>query len=340
MNTPPLVQGQAEACAALADKLTSGDRRALARAITLVESTREDDRALADLLLARVLPSTGKAMRIGLSGTPGVGKSTFIETLGTLLCDAGKRLAVLAVDPSSPTSGGSLLGDKTRMERLSRHEHAFVRPQPSSGTLGGTAPHTRDAIILCEAAGFDVVIVETVGVGQSEHAVADLIDTFVLLVAPGGGDELQAVKRGVLELVDVLVVNKADGTRIDEARRTREDYQAGSRLFLAKGLTPGSASAWQVPVLLASAKESTGIGEVYHAIESHRRALTEAKALGDKRAAQAERAMWRAVEDELLRGLRSDTRVLSALPALVSQVRALSLSPSQAARALVDKSRG
>lgn len=314
----------------LAAGVLAGDRRALARAITLAESTRDDDRDEADALLAAVLASTGKAVRVGISGTPGVGKSTFIESLGAHLCGSlGKRVAVLAVDPSSPESGGSLLGDKTRMERLSRHPNAFVRPSPSSGTLGGTAPHTRDAILLCEAAGFDIVLVETVGVGQSEHAVADLTDTFLLLVAPGGGDELQGVKRGILELVDVLVVNKADGTLHDDAQRTRDDYDVGSRMFLR------ALANWSVPVLLASAKEGTGIADAWSAVERHRAALDASGTLASKRAAQAERAMWRAVEDVLLRDLQGDARVQSALPAITANVRASTTTPSAAARALL-----
>lgn len=310
------------------------DRLQLARSITLVESTRDDDRAAADQLLARVLPATGRAVRVGISGTPGVGKSTFIEALGTKLCDAGQKVAVLAVDPSSPESGGSLLGDKTRMEKLSRHPNAFVRPSPSSGTLGGTAPHTRDAILLCEAAGFDVVLVETVGVGQSEHAVADLTDTFVLLVAPGGGDELQGVKRGILELVDVLVVNKADGALVDDARRTRDDYDAGSKMFLRP------LEGWPVPVLLASGKEGTGVADVWSAVQRHRAVLEASGALATKRATQAERAMWQAVEDALVRNLRADARVQAALPSVTSQVRASTTTPGAAARALLELMKG
>lgn len=314
----------------LLDKLRAGDRRALARAITLVESTRDDDRALAEELLDAALPFTGKTLRVGITGTPGVGKSTFIEALGTRLCEQGESVAVLAVDPSSAVSGGSILGDKTRMDGLARHPRAFVRPQPSSGALGGTAPHTRDALLLCEAAGFSVVIVETVGVGQSEAAVAELTDTFVLLVAPGGGDELQGVKRGVLELVDVLVVNKADGPLVDEAARTRDDYERGSRMFIR------SLAGWRVPVLLASAREGTGILEVWQAVKAHREALESTHQLAARRAAQAERALWRAVEEELLRSLHADPAVQAALPAALTSVRGGSRSPARAARALLD----
>lgn len=315
--------------AELLARLRGGDRRALARAITLVESTRDDDRALAEELLDAALPFTGQAMRVGITGTPGVGKSTFVEALGTRLCERGERVAVLAVDPSSAVSGGSILGDKTRMESLARHPNAFVRPQPSAGALGGTAPHTRDAMLLCEAAGFSVVLVETVGVGQSEAAVADMTDTFVLLVAPGGGDELQGVKRGVLELVDVLVVNKADGHLLEEAARTRDDYDRGSRMFLR------ALAGWRVPVLLASAREGTGVDDVWHAVEAHKRALVDAGQLAPRRATQAERALWRAVEEELLRALHADPAVQAALPEALTAVQSGARSPARAARALL-----
>jgi LAO/AO transport system kinase len=313
----------------LAAKLLAGDRRALARAITLVESTRDDDRADAEKLLSAVLPSTGKAMRVGISGTPGVGKSSFIEALGHKLCERGEKVAVLAIDPSSAVSGGSILGDKTRMESLSRHPNAYVRPQPSSGALGGTAPHTRDAILLCEAAGFTIVIVETVGVGQSEAAVADMTDTFVLLVAPGGGDELQGVKRGVLELVDVIVVNKADGPHVNDAAATRDDYERGSRMFLR------ALGGWRVPVLLASAREGTGVDDVWDAVKAHKKALVDAAQLEPRRSVQAERAMWRALEEELLRALRADPRVQAALGRTLDDVRKGTLAPSRAARELL-----
>ncbi len=320
----------------LFDKLRAGDRRALARAITLVESTRDDDRDAAERLLERALPLTGNALRVGVSGTPGVGKSTFIETLGRHLLGAppdpavaaragGGGVAVLAVDPSSTVSRGSLLGDKTRMESLAQSPRAFVRPQPSAGALGGTAPATRDALLLCEAAGFDVVVVETVGVGQSEAAVRDVVDTFVLLVAPAGGDELQGVKRGVLELVDVIVVNKADGDFEEAARRTRDDYDVGSRMFLRP------LAGWRVPVLLASARAGAGVDEVWRAVTDHRRALEAAGALDARRAEQAEHALWRAVEAALLRDLRADPRAAAA----VAAVRDGTLSPARAARDLL-----
>jgi LAO/AO transport system kinase len=299
----------------LAEQVKNGDRRALARAITLVESTRADDRDEADQLLEALLPSTGKATRVGISGTPGVGKSTFIEALGTMLCSRGERVAVLAVDPSSQKSGGSLLGDKTRMEKLANEPKAYVRPQPSSGALGGVAPSTREALLVCEAAGFSTVIVETVGVGQSEAAVADMVDTFVLLVSPAGGDELQGAKRGILELVDVIVVNKADGDLLVEAKKTRDDYDVSSKLFLRD-------AAWQVPVVLASAKEGSGVDDVWKKIQLHGRDE-------GRRVAQAERALWRTLESEVVRSLRANPDVQKA----VDEVRA-GKNPLRVAREL------
>src|SRR5437660_8733446 len=249
----------------LADAVRGGDRRALARAITLVESTREDHRDDAITLLQALMPGAGVAIRVGISGAPGAGKSTFIETLGLHLVDAGHRVAVLAVDPSSTRSGGSILGDKTRMEQLSRRPQAFIRPSPSGGTLGGVARRTREALLVCEAAGFDVVLVETVGVGQSEVAVASMVDLFLLLLAPGAGDELQGVKRGIVELADLIVVNKADGALIEAARHTASDYAHALHLVGQAG----------VQVLLASALEGTGIAEAWAATEAHARAARE-----------------------------------------------------------------
>ena len=314
---------------ALCAGVLAGDRKSLARSITLVESTRADDEQHAHDLIERILPHTGRALRVGISGTPGVGKSSFIEALGTKLVDGGMKLAVLAVDPSSPRSHGSILGDKTRMELLSRHPSAFIRPSPSGGALGGVARHTREALLLCDAAGFDAVLVETVGVGQSEAAVAALVDTFVLLVAPGGGDDLQGVKRGVLELVDLIVVNKADGEHTQEARQTQQDYALGSRFFTR------SLPTWDVPVLLASARNDTGLLEVWSAIQGHRAALESSNVLLSRRAAQGEAWMWSLIENELMRSFRSDAVVQALLPSLVDEVQAGRRSPVLAAGALL-----
>jgi LAO/AO transport system kinase len=240
------------------------DRRALAKAITLIESTRADHREQAQLLLADALPKTGQAFRIGISGTPGVGKSTFIESFGLHLCAQGQRVAVLAVDPSSTRHGGSILGDKTRMPGLAVHPSAFIRPSPSGGTLGGVARRTRESMLLCEAAGFDVVLVETVGVGQSETAVAQMTDVFVLLMAPAGGDELQGVKRGIMELADVLVVNKADGALLPIATATLADYSSALRLVRPR------SPHWTPQAHLASALHGTGIDDVWTVLRNYR----------------------------------------------------------------------
>jgi LAO/AO transport system kinase len=260
--------------AAIADALLTGERAALARAITLVESTHADDRTVADALLARVLPRTGAAIRVGITGTPGVGKSTFIEAFGRHLTAAGHRVAVLAVDPSSARSGGSILGDKTRMTELARDPAAFIRPSPASGTLGGVARRTREAMLLAEAAGFDVVLVETVGVGQSETAVADMVDMFLLLLAPGGGDELQGIKRGIMELADLVVVNKADGVLLQPARLAATEYTASLHLMRPK------SPAWSAKVLLAEldrADRLRGAVRLHHLAGLRRRALAQGR---------------------------------------------------------------
>ncbi|MDP2341788.1 MAG: methylmalonyl Co-A mutase-associated GTPase MeaB [Deltaproteobacteria bacterium] len=309
----------------LGRRIVAGERLALARGITLAESTRADDQKRSQALLDVVAAHTGRSVRVGLSGTPGVGKSTFIETLGEHLTGQGKSLAVLAIDPSSPTTGGSILGDKTRMEKLSQNPRAFIRPSPSSGALGGVAAHTREALLLCEAAGFDVVIVETVGVGQSEHAVQSLTDTFVLLVAPGGGDDLQGQKRGILDLVDVVVVNKADGSRALEATQTAGHYEnAGHLLHHGK--------AWLPPVLLCSSTENRGVVDVWTTIEEHRASI--ASTLADRRAAQAEQWLWRCFEQELLRRGLQDAAVKKAVAAVVVDVRSGRVSPGRAASSL------
>jgi LAO/AO transport system kinase len=309
----------------LADGLLGGDTRALARAVTLLESTRADHRAAARRLLARIAPNAGNAVRIGISGAPGVGKSTFIEALGLHVLDAGHRLAVLAVDPSSPRTGGSLLGDKTRMERLVQGGRAFVRPSPSGGALGGVARRTREAILACEAAGFDVVIIETVGTGQSEGAVAHLSDLFVLLIAPGGGDELQGLKRGIVELADIAVVNKADGELANAARRIRDDYAS------ALGLVRPRSALWQPPVLLASALEDTGVTEVWQAIEAFRAAHAGPEGIAARRGAQARAWLWEAVEDGLRDHLHRDARSRRWMAELERQVMAGELEPADGA---------
>jgi LAO/AO transport system kinase len=315
--------------ALLADALLAGKRAALARAITLVESTRADDRQVAEALLARVLAGTGAAVRVGITGTPGVGKSTFIESFGRHLTAAGHRVAVLAVDPSSARSGGSILGDKTRMTELARDPAAFIRPSPAGGTLGGVARRTREAMLLTEAAGFDVVLVETVGVGQSETAVADMVDMFLLLLAPGGGDELQGIKRGIMELADLVVVNKADGVLLQPARLAAAEYKAALHLMRPK------SPAWSATVLLASAVERTGMAEVWDAVVSHRRALEAAAELGQRRAEQAKAWLWSELSEGLTARFRQHPAVAAELPALEAAVAAGGIAPSAAARELL-----
>ena len=307
----------------LADAVRAGDRRALARAITLVESTRADHREEAAALLDELMPATGNAVRVGISGAPGAGKSTFIEALGTHVVDDGHRLAVLAVDPSSTRTGGSILGDKTRMEELARRPDAYIRPSPSGGTLGGVARHTREAMLCCEAAGFDVVLVETVGVGQSEVAVAGMVDLFLLLLAPGAGDELQGVKRGIVELADVVVVNKADGPLLDVARHTAADYAHALHLV-------GEAK-----VLLASAVEGTGIPEVWAEISEGIAAARADGTLERRRADQAREWMWSEVTETLVERVKCDPRVRAELDALEADVSSGRISAAAAARRLL-----
>jgi LAO/AO transport system kinase len=316
---------------ALADAVRAGDRRSLARAITLVESTRPDHRAEAAALLDELMSATGGATRTGISGAPGAGKSTFIEALGLHLVEGGHQVAVLAVDPSSSRGGGSILGDKTRMEQLSRSPHAFIRPSPSKGTLGGVARRTREALLVCEAAGFDVVLVETVGVGQSEVAVAGMVDAFLLLLAPGAGDELQGVKRGIVELADLVVVNKADGALADLARHTAADY--GHALHLFRPRTDG----WAPRVLTCSALEGAGIGDVWSALGEFMTAARASGSLGRSRAEQARDWMWSEVSETLLDQLRADEQVRSALGEVEAAVMAGTVSPSAAARSLLER---
>jgi LAO/AO transport system kinase len=312
------------------DGIRSGDRRALARAITLAESTRPEDRERAEVILDALLADTGRSVRIGISGSPGVGKSTFIEAFGLHIVDQGHKVAVLAVDPSSARSGGSILGDKTRMESLSRHPDVFIRPTPGGTHLGGVARRTREAMLLCEAFGFDVVIVETIGVGQSEVAVADMVDLFCLLVAPGGGDELQGIKRGIMELADLVVVNKADGDLAAAAGRTQSDYTNALHLLRPKW------QAWNPRVLLCSALEGKGMAEVWSAVAEQRAAV---EASGEADAARGEQAvawMWSEVQDTLVESLRRDPGVAELLGPLQADVAAGRLTPAAAAKRLLD----
>jgi len=314
----------------LIDGIGAGDRRALARAITLVESSRPDHRGQATEVLEALLPATGGSMRVGISGAPGVGKSTFIEALGLHVARSGLRVAVLAVDPSSARTGGSILGDKTRMPELSRHEHAFIRPSPGGTQLGGVARHTREAMLLCEAFGFDVVIVETIGVGQSEVAVADMVDLFLLLVAPGGGDELQGIKRGIMELADLVVVNKADGDLAAAAGRTAADYANALHLVRPRW------TAWTPEAVSCSALHQTGIAEVWAEIERFGQAVGASGEDEAHRARQAVAWMWSEVRDTLLDRLRADPAVAALVAPLEADVAAGRVTPTVAARTLLD----
>jgi LAO/AO transport system kinase len=315
---------------ALAEGVLEGNRRALAQAITLVESTRPDHRAAADALLQRLMPHAGHSIRLGISGVPGVGKSTFIEALGNHVIDDGHRVAVLTVDPSSAISGGSILGDKTRMERLSRRPEAYIRPSPTGNFLGGVTRRSREAMILCEAAGFDVIIVETVGVGQSETRVADMTDMFVLLLLPGGGDELQGIKRGIMELADLILINKADDQLQELAGRSAADYRNALRL-----LHPRSAD-WKVEVRTCSARDGVGINEAWEAVRRHHDVLEASGLLASRRAAQARAWMWSDLKDSLFAELRRDPEVRRQIPVLEAATSAGRIPPVTAARQLLD----
>lgn len=313
----------------LADEIRSGDRGALARGITLVESTHPDHRSQAEALLAELLPTTGNAVRVGISGSPGVGKSTFIEALGTHLTDEGHRVAVLAVDPSSARSGGSILGDKTRMGELARDPKAFIRPSPSGGTLGGIARGCGKAMLLCEAAGYDVVLVETVGVGQNEIAVSDMVDVFVLLVAPGCGDELQGIKRGIMEFADIVVVNKADGELMAAAKLAQADLQNALRLMRKR------SDFWAPQALLASALLREGIAELWNAVLIHQRALGDAGELERRRERQAVTWMWDEAEEQVRQAVHQDPRVAAMLAKIEADVRAGRCTPASGAERLL-----
>ncbi len=314
----------------LAAGVLRGDRALLGRALTLVESTRADDRALAADLLERLLPATGKALRVGLTGVPGVGKSTFLESLGLMLLDEGRRVAVLAIDPSSALSGGSILGDKTRMARLSVDPRAFIRPSPTSGSLGGVARRTRETILLCEAAGYDVIFVETVGVGQSEILVAQMVDTVLLLLLPGAGDELQGIKRGLLEQVDIVAVNKADGSGETAARQARVEYQSGLKLIRP------TLAEWSPPVLLCSGLTGSGLPELWQQVLAHRALLELLGALALRRRQQARDWLWAEIEGALLSAFRDHPAIAASLPRLEEDVEAGRAMPPRAAAELIE----
>lgn len=311
-------------------------RRAMAKAITLLESTRADHRAAADALLTELLPHTGRSLRLGISGVPGVGKSTFIEALGLMLIERGHRVAVLAIDPSSSVSGGAILGDKTRMERLSMDERAYIRPSPSSGTLGGVAEKTREAMLVCEAAGYDIVIVETVGVGQSETAVAGMTDMYCLLQLPNAGDDLQAIKKGVMELADLVVINKAD---IDVAAATRAQAQITSslRLLAMHHRDPHDGKTWHPRVIQLSALKGAGLDGFWSAVTEHRELQQGSGRFEAKRRRQAEAWMWERINAGLRQQFINAPGVRATLADATARVLDGTLAASTAARQLLNR---
>ena len=310
----------------------AGERRALAKAITLIESTRADHQQQAEALLTGLLPHTGQAIRIGISGAPGAGKSTFIEALGLWLIEQGKKLAVLAVDPSSSINGGSILGDKTRMERLCQQDRAFIRPSPAAGSLGGVAEKTREAMLLCEAAGFEVIIVETVGVGQSEISVAGMVDCFTLLQLPNAGDDLQAIKKGIVELADVVLINKSD-INPQAAALTRAQWRNALAL-----LTP-AAPGWRPPVLNISALQKAGVDKYWSIIMDYRSKMSASGNWQKKRQQQSLAWMWQCIDSGLRQHFQQHRGVSTQLQTIAAAVRRGELAPTHAARQLLEKSR-
>lgn len=315
---------------AVAKSVLANDRSGLARAITLVESTRADHRDLAQQLLLQLLPKAGGAHRVGITGVPGVGKSTFIDALGMRLIEQGHRVAVLAVDPSSTRTGGSILGDKTRMARLSVEKDAYIRPSPTSGTLGGVTRATRETIVLLEAAGFDVILVETVGVGQSEVSVANMVDCFAFLTLARTGDQLQGIKKGVLELADLVAVNKADGKHIVEAKSAARELAGALRMIY-----PHDA-IWKPPVLTMSAIEGTGLDEFWNTVLRHQQVLTDAGEFAEKRRRQQVDWMWTMVNDQMLRRIAQNPAVKAIRVGVEERVRDGSLTAALAAQELLD----
>ena len=314
----------------IADGVRNGNLRSLAKAITLIESRSPDHSVAATTLLDELLPDSGKAIRIGISGVPGVGKSTFIEALGLHLVKQNYKVAVLAVDPSSQLSGGSILGDKTRMEELSREPHAFIRPSPAGDTLGGVARKTRETMLLCEAGGYDVIIVETVGVGQSEITVASMVDMFLLLQLPGAGDELQGIKRGVMEIADAIIINKAEGENRPRAELAGQQYENALHMMAPKSLS------WQVPVQLCSALHNEGIDEVWQQAVQFREAMQQSGEFDSKRSKQNSDWMWTLLMDDLKDYFMRDRSIEALLPQVQESVAKGISTPSAAARRLLE----
>jgi GTPase len=308
----------------LAEGIKSGNRSLLGRAITLVESQKDEHRALAQELLQTLLPETGDALRLGITGVPGVGKSTTIDQLGLNLIEAGHKVAVLAVDPTSKRTGGSILGDKTRMSRLAQADSAFIRPSPTAGTLGGVTRKTRETMVLCEAAGFDIIIIETVGVGQSEVAVSDMVDFFLVLLLAGGGDDLQGIKKGIIEIADMIAINKADGDNITRAERAASEYLAALTIFTPKG------ALWFPPVLTISGRENIGLDKLWNKIQEHRKLLTADGTFERRRQEQAVSWMRDMLTDRLLAKIKSNPRVAKSLPGIEDDVRHGRLLPTRA----------
>ena len=311
------------------DALRQGNRRALAKAITLIESKRNKDREVSQAVLEQILPESGKSIRIGITGIPGVGKSTFIESFGMYLIGLGKKVAVLAVDPSSPIAGGSILGDKTRMELLSREHDAFIRPSPSEGALGGVAQKTRETMLLCEAAGYDVIIVETVGVGQSEYEVASMVDFFLVLMMPNAGDELQGIKKGIMELADSLLINKCDGESINLANKTKSQYQSAVNLL-------HYTSFWTPKVMTCSSIEKGGMDAIWGMIIDYYFMAQEDDAFAKKRARQNIQWMRRLMHELIDLKISSNSEIKQMLPDLQAQVKSGVTTPYFAAKTVID----
>lgn len=310
------------------DKLLKGDRRTLAKAITLIESTKPTDQDEAQKLLEKILPHAGKSFRLGITGVPGVGKSTFIENFGQYLIDKGHKVAVLAIDPSSPVSGGSILGDKTRMEQLSHNEKAFIRPSPSAGFLGGVAQKTRESVLLCEAAGYDFVLIETVGVGQSEFEVADMVDFFLVLMLPNAGDELQGIKKGILELADAVLINKADGDSLNQAMKTHAQYSSAMELLRHK-------PHWKAQVLKCSALEKTNIDAIYDMLEEYKKETQSSGHFVENRLAQNQKWFSKLIEELFNSLITGNSALMKKKETYILSIKEQKILPMTAAKSFL-----